>query len=232
MPVKQPCTIWINTHYASTKPADINTTKQNKNVCIFYGPLPRYGKLRVAHAPGMPGTFSPPLRFSVTHVPWCMPGSLTRGILWSPWRGKRSRHSLCMRDPQFQIFGKRPITYTVNAPHHFCLISACISLQFIILQSTNQQFNSFTLLFKMTNVLLFHRFFSYCLLDSLCPWFNIAGQAIDNTFNRDLHSGKGTSLNTLQDYSMLNISGFNTHVHRIRSYQSATLELIIHWLLQ
>ena len=30
--------------------------------CIidFHGPLTRYVKLRVAHAPGMPGTFSPP----------------------------------------------------------------------------------------------------------------------------------------------------------------------------
>ena len=26
-----------------------------------HGPLIRYVKLRVAHAPGMPGTFSPPL---------------------------------------------------------------------------------------------------------------------------------------------------------------------------
>ena len=52
------------------------------------GPLDRYAKLRVAHAPGMPGTFSPPPPFSdpdmhhgtcVTHVPWCMPGSLTSG---------------------------------------------------------------------------------------------------------------------------------------------------------
>ena len=51
-----------------------------------HGPLARYVKFRVAHAPGMPGTFSPPPRVSdpdmhhgtcVTHVPWCMPGSLT-----------------------------------------------------------------------------------------------------------------------------------------------------------
>ena len=43
-------------------------------------------KIAVAHAPGMPGTFSPPPRVSdpdmhhgtcVTHVPWCMPGLLT-----------------------------------------------------------------------------------------------------------------------------------------------------------
>ena len=55
-----------------------------------HGPLTRYVKLRIVHAPGMPGTFSPPPRVNdpdmhhgtcvtcVTHVPWCMPGSLTR----------------------------------------------------------------------------------------------------------------------------------------------------------
>ena len=45
----------------------------------------------VVHAPGMPGTFSPPPRVSypdmhhgtcVVHVPWCIPGSLTSGFLW------------------------------------------------------------------------------------------------------------------------------------------------------
>ena len=54
------------------------------------GPLTRYVKLRVAHAPGIPGTFSQPLRVSdpdmhygtcLTHVPWCMQGSLTIGFL-------------------------------------------------------------------------------------------------------------------------------------------------------
>ena len=53
-----------------------------------YGHFNRYAKLRVAHAPGMPGTFSPnqPQRkplvsdpgmhhgTCVTHVPWCMSG--------------------------------------------------------------------------------------------------------------------------------------------------------------
>ena len=63
-------------------------TGANELTCTFllHGPLARYAKLRVAHAPGMPGTFSPPPRVSdldmhhgtcVTHVPWCMPGSLT-----------------------------------------------------------------------------------------------------------------------------------------------------------
>ena len=76
-----------------------------------HGPLARYVKFRVAHAPGMPGTFSPPLQVSdpdMHHVPHCMPESLTSGFLWSRWRGKRSRHSWRMRNPQFYVSGKRP----------------------------------------------------------------------------------------------------------------------------
>ena len=45
----------------------------------------------------------------VTHVPWCMSGSLTRG-----WRGKRSRHSRRMRNPHFYVSGKRPMTTIIN----------------------------------------------------------------------------------------------------------------------
>ena len=85
---------------------------------FFNGPLARYVKLRVAHASGMPGTFSPPPWVSNpdmhqgtcgTHVPWCMPGSLTSGFLLSWWWGKRSRHSWCMRNPQSYVSGKRPM---------------------------------------------------------------------------------------------------------------------------
>ena len=63
---------------------------------FMHVPLARYVNLRVAHAPGMPGTFFPPPRVSnpdmhhdtcVTHVPWCRPGSLTCGFLWSRWGG-------------------------------------------------------------------------------------------------------------------------------------------------
>ena len=54
-------------------------------------------KIAGAHAPGMPGTFSPPPQVSdpdmhhgtcVTHMPWCMPGSLTSSFLWNRRRGK------------------------------------------------------------------------------------------------------------------------------------------------
>ena len=85
---------------------------------VSYGPLARYVKWWIAHAPGMPGTFSPSPRVSdpdmhhgtcVTHVPWFMAGSLTSGFLWSRWRGKRSRHSRRMRS--------RNLAYLVRGPH-------------------------------------------------------------------------------------------------------------------
>ena len=83
-----------------------------------HGPLARYVKLRVVHAPGMPGTFAPPPRVSdpdmhhgtcVTHVPWCMSGSLISGFLWSRWRGKRPWHSWRMRNPQSYVSGRMPM---------------------------------------------------------------------------------------------------------------------------
>ena len=45
----------------------------------------------------------------VTHVPWCMPGSLISGFLWGRWRGKHSRHSRRMRNRRFYVACKRPI---------------------------------------------------------------------------------------------------------------------------
>ena len=84
----------------------------------YHGPLTRHAKLRVAHAPRMPGSCSPPSRVSdpdmhhgtcVTHVPWCMSESLISGFLWSQSRGKSSRHSRRMRNPQFYASGKRPM---------------------------------------------------------------------------------------------------------------------------
>ena len=88
------------------------------------GPLTRYVKLWVVHAPGMLGTFSLPRRISdpdmhhgtcVTHVTWCMLGSLTSGFRCSWWRGKRSWHSRRMRSPQFHVSGKRPMKISARA---------------------------------------------------------------------------------------------------------------------
>ena len=60
----------------------------------------------------------------VTHVPWCMPGSLTSGFRWSRWRGNRSRHSRRMRNTQFYVSGKRPMG---------SLAAACIFIEFVTL---------------------------------------------------------------------------------------------------
>ena len=93
----------------------------------LHGPLARYEKLRVAHAPGMPGTFSPPPRVSdpdihhgtcVTHGSWCMPGSLTSAFSWSRWWGNRSRHSRRMRNPPFTYLVRGP--YTENRELSWC----------------------------------------------------------------------------------------------------------------
>ena len=90
--------------------------KSTDTTKYHHGSFTRYVKLRDTHAPGMPGTFSPPPRVSdpdmhpgVTHVPSCMPGSLTSGFVWRRWRGKRSRHSRRMHIPRFYVCGKRPI---------------------------------------------------------------------------------------------------------------------------
>ena len=52
----------------------------------------------------------------VTHVPWCMPGSLTSCFLWSWFWGKRSRHSWHMRNPQYHVSGKRPMHSSQSQP--------------------------------------------------------------------------------------------------------------------
>ena len=63
----------------------------------FPWPLARYVKLWVAHAPGMPGTFSHcglAIPTCITARAWrtcrdaCRDGSQTSGFLWSRWRGK------------------------------------------------------------------------------------------------------------------------------------------------
>ena len=78
----------------------------------------RYAKLRVAHAPVMPGTFSLRTRVSDpemhhgtcgTHVLWCMSRSLTSGFLWSRRWGKRFRRFRGMRNAWFCSYGRRPI---------------------------------------------------------------------------------------------------------------------------
>ena len=71
----------------------------------------------------------------VTHVPWCMLESLTSGYFWSRWRGKRSRHFRCMRNPQFWVSGKRPMEMTnclqKNTPSNIVSRFSCCLERFI-----------------------------------------------------------------------------------------------------
>ena len=89
-----------------------------------HGPLARYIKLRVGHAPGMlrmlsssPRVRDPDMHNSTctTNVPWCMPESLTSGFLWGCWRAKRSRHSRSMHNPQFYVSGRGPLV-SISSP--------------------------------------------------------------------------------------------------------------------
>ena len=113
---------------------------QDKRVIVFqgnrfkrkmlslHGPLTRYVKLRVGHAPVLPGTTSPPLWVSdpdmhhgtcVTRVPWCMSGLLTSGFLWNRWKGKLSWHSWIMSNPQFYVSGKTPMENLFKLKSYF-----------------------------------------------------------------------------------------------------------------
>ena len=109
-----------------------------------HDPVNRYAKLRVAHAPGMPGTFSPPPRVSdpdmhhgtcVMHVPWWMPGSLISSFLWIRWREKCSQHYWRMRNPQCYVSGKRPIEVT-KWLHWFVIMWCPAPCPFHVIRST------------------------------------------------------------------------------------------------
>ena len=72
-----------------------NSGKLKYNITIWASCQIR--KIAGAHAPGIPGKLSQSLQVSdpdmhpgtcVTHVPWCMPGSLISGFLWNWRRGK------------------------------------------------------------------------------------------------------------------------------------------------
>ena len=73
---------------------------------------------------GNAGNVSPPPRVSdpdmhhgtrMTNGPWCMPGSLTSGFLWSRWRGNSSRHSRRMHKSTGYTF----LLHRCNNPMHY-----------------------------------------------------------------------------------------------------------------
>ena len=81
-------------------------------------PFARYVKLRVTHAPGILEQFLPPLRVSdpdmhhdtcVSHVPWCMSGSLTSGFPLKLVVGKTFPAFRAHAQAAIYASGKRPM---------------------------------------------------------------------------------------------------------------------------
>ena len=81
--------------------------------CVYHGFL-TYTKLRIVHAPVMPGTFSTSPRVSVPDI-WRMCrdacGIANCRFPLKSVAGKRSRYSRRMRKPQFCVSGKRHMIY-------------------------------------------------------------------------------------------------------------------------
>ena len=81
-----------------------------------YHKLIIWGQLRVAHATGIPGKFSSTSKETANqrprHAPWHVRHArvvMHVGIANARWRGKLSRHSRRMRNPQFYVSYKKPI---------------------------------------------------------------------------------------------------------------------------
>ena len=68
----------------------------------------------------------------VTHVPWCMSGSLTSGFHGGRWE-KRSRNSRHMRKPQFHVSGKKPMDDSDTSNIFACTRNSWLLHSFIYL---------------------------------------------------------------------------------------------------
>ena len=86
-----------------------------------HGPLTRYVKLQVAHAPGMPGTSPPPPPPPISHDARAV---MHVGIAYLRWRGKRSRHSRRMHTRNFAYLARGPlikvmVCHICSTPNHY-----------------------------------------------------------------------------------------------------------------
>ena len=113
-------------------------------VCIQQWASWQIRKIVGVHAPGMPGTFSPSPQVSdpdmhhgtcVTHVPSCMPGSLTSGF-HVDGVGKHSRHSRRMRNVQFYVSGNEMFHKTWSSIEE---VSYCFSMSSVSFQGHTGQ---------------------------------------------------------------------------------------------
>ena len=132
----------------------------------YHGPLTRYVHLWVAHASGMPGTFSPPpiskiiasqrSRHASRHVRHAC-AVMHVGIANPRWRGKRSRHSRRMRNPQFYVSGKRPMYLWVKRqPKQFILFNLDSVLEVLYLRRWPGHFFPLWSELVMLQVMLLH----------------------------------------------------------------------------
>ena len=116
---------------------DLHLGDQRYIVNENYGPLFRYIKVWVAHAPGMHERFPCLCGLAISTCTtarasrtWCMAGSLTSGFLWIQWRGKCSRYSRRMHNPQLHVSGKRPIALIIHLfPNTWRVVCTAIDCQ-------------------------------------------------------------------------------------------------------
>ena len=112
-------TIFLHPHVVEFEAVIILNGYMFGTAPVGNGPLTRYVKLQVAHAPGMPGTFPPPpisketnsqrSRHASRHVRDAR-AVMHVGIAHLRWRGKRSRHSRRMRTRNFTYLARGPWT--------------------------------------------------------------------------------------------------------------------------
>ena len=134
---------WVTEYDIKTSQA-YNYEKYDNN-----GPLTWYVKLRVLHAPGMPGPLtsllSPHASRHVRHARAVMHVE----IAYLRWLGKRSRHSRRMCKPQCYVSGKRPMG---NVKTSYLIIMITWALD-ISLQSTKLKWTSWFVAFIVVGIM-------------------------------------------------------------------------------
>ena len=160
-------------------------------LCIHFGPLTRYVKLRVAHAPGMPGTFSLAADFKGNRklaITACIPARASRTCRDAcPDRlpavaGRRSRHYRRMRARNFTYlvrgpWHRRPLfknSYPCHAtrPHHVLGYHDVIDKNYLIL--SNILWSSLQCQSSRRNIIMWLLQYTPKLIQTLCV-FSVVG---------------------------------------------------------
>ena len=119
---------------------------------LKHGPLTRYVKLRVAHAPGMPGKFSPAADFKgnrLLAIPACITARASRTCRDAcrdrlpTVTGKTFPASPAHAHPQFYVSGKRPIKRTFKLKQlQICFIKLKRHVTTILRNCTTRPLNN------------------------------------------------------------------------------------------